>query len=157
MRPTFDFIYMNLAFLLSERSTCSRKKVGCVIVSDDNQRVLSIGYNGSWRGGPNQCDSTEPGNCGCLHAEDNAIVKLDYNDRLRKVLYTTMSPCSACAKRIINAGIGEVVYLEEYRTKHGIQILFEANVLTRHFIDSFNYEASSLGMSVLSKKGEDSR
>jgi len=122
---------MSLAMMLAERSTCARLHVGCVVVSGDNQRVLSIGYNGSWRGGPNGCDSTEPGNCGCLHAEDNSLIKLNYNDAAEKKLYTTIMPCSYCAKRIINAGIQEVIYLHEYRKTEGIEILKEAGIKVR--------------------------
>lgn len=133
-RPSFNDIYMDLAVMLSQRSTCSRKKVGCVVVSYDNQRVLAIGYNGSWSGGPNSCDSDEPGNCGCLHAEDNALIKLNYNDNCGKVLYTTMSPCSLCAKRIINAGIDMVIYLEKYRKTDGLDILERAGVEVKAYI-----------------------
>lgn len=134
LRPSFDDLYMNLAVMLSKRSTCARLHVGCVIVSDDNQRVLAIGYNGSWRGGPNGCDSTEPGNCGCLHAEENALIKMNYNDPAGKRLYTTTMPCVYCAKRIVNAGIGEVIYLNEYRKKEGIELLQKAGIQTRQFV-----------------------
>jgi dCMP deaminase len=122
---------MNLALMLASRSTCSRLHVGCVVVSEDNQRVLAIGYNGSWKGGPNGCDSGEPGNCGCLHAEDNALIKLNYNEPANKKLYTTIMPCAYCAKRIVNAGVKEVIYLHEYRKKEGIEILAEAGVKVR--------------------------
>lgn len=128
-RLGFDEIYMDLACSLAKRSTCSRLHVGCVVVSDDNQRVLAIGYNGSWRGGPNRCDSIEPGLCGCIHAEQNALIKLNYNEPCFKRLYTTVSPCSTCAKFIVNAGINEVVFLEKYRTTKGLEILEEAGIL----------------------------
>ena len=127
-RPTFDEIYMDLAIDLSKRSTCSRRHVGCVIVSTDNQRVLAIGYNGSWRGGPNECDSETPGNCGCLHAEENALIKLDYNDHADKKIYTTTMPCIMCAKRIINSGIKQVIYFEEYRNREGVDLLEKAGI-----------------------------
>jgi len=90
--------------------------------------VLAIGYNGNYKGGPNKCDSSEPGNCGCLHAEENAIIKLDYNDHARKRLYTTTSPCKMCAKRIINAGIKHVVYSKLYRDREGVDLLMKNSV-----------------------------
>ena len=127
-RPSFDSIYMNLALMLSERSTCDRLHVGCVIVSEDNSRVLSIGYNGSYRGGDNKCDSTEPGNCGCIHAEDNAFIKMNFNDPEKRKLYTTIAPCILCAKRIINADISEVIYLYAYRKTEGVDLLQKAKV-----------------------------
>lgn len=121
---------MNLALMLAERSTCSRLKVGSVVVTSDNQRVLGIGYNGSYRGGPNGCDSSEPGNCGCLHSEMNCLIKQDY-DAHGRVMYVTTSPCVLCAKGVVNAGIHEVVYLREYRKTEGLEILRKAGVLVR--------------------------
>jgi deoxycytidylate deaminase len=63
-RPSFHDIYMRLACLMSERSTCERTnsaghlmKVGAAIVSADFRRVFAIGYNGNASGLPNQCDS----------------------------------------------------------------------------------------------------
>ena len=128
-RPSWDSIFMDFAVSLSRRSTCRRLNVGCVVVTRDNSRVLSVGYNGSYHGGPNDCDSDEPGNCGCIHAEANSLVKLDYNDPSSKLLYTTWSPCVPCAKLIVNAGIAEVVYLNEYRKLDGVELLRNAGVL----------------------------
>ena len=71
----------------------------------------------------------EPGNCGCLHAENNAITKLDYNDPVRKRMYLTHSPCVTCAKLIINAGVSEVVFHEMYRDDAGVSLL-EKNGVT---------------------------
>jgi dCMP deaminase len=127
-RPKFDRIWLTLALDLAERSTCSRAKVGCVVVSGDNQRVLALGYNGSWKGGPNACDRVEPGNCGCVHSEQNALVKLNYDDPAPRKLYTTDSPCETCAKLIVNARIGSVTYLREYRKTEGLEILEKAGV-----------------------------
>ena len=134
-RPTYGRIYMDFARSLARRSTCRRAQVGCVVVSADNHRVLAIGYNGNYRGGPNDCDSSEPGRCGCLHAEDNCLLKMDYNDPARKVLYTTTSPCNYCAKRIINAGISFVYYGILYRDRQGLDILNQAGVNAVHLLD----------------------
>ena len=46
-RPSNDEYFMDMAELVSTRSTCLRRKVGAVIVKD--KRVLSTGYNGSPR------------------------------------------------------------------------------------------------------------
>ncbi len=127
-RPLWNEIYIEFAKLLSIRSTCARASVGCVVASWDSNRVLAIGYNGNYRNGPNVCDSEEPGNCGCLHAEDNALLKLDFNDHSKKRMYTTVSPCKMCAKRIINAGIDEVVYDILYRDSEGIDVLTGAGI-----------------------------
>jgi len=131
LRPSFESIWMNLAVTLAKRSTCKRAHVGSVVVSEDNQRVLAIGYNGNYKGGPNHCDSDEPGLCGCLHSEENSLIKLNYNDSSRKKIYTTTSPCVQCAKRIINASIDEVIYLNEYRKTEGLELLRSSGVYVR--------------------------
>lgn len=117
-----------MALLMASHSTCRRAQVGCVVVTADAMRVLAVGYNGSYRGGPNSCDRDTPGDCGCLHAEDNLCVKLDYTDQSEKVLYCTAAPCGYCAKRIVNAGISEVIYLREYRKTEGLEILRKAGI-----------------------------
>jgi len=130
-RPPIDKIYMKFAWLISERSTCSRLKVGCVIVGEGKRRVLSIGYNGNYVGGPNKCDSTEPGNCGCLHAEEGACIKLDYKEPI-KLAYITHSPCKMCAKRLINAGVSHVFYDKKYRSEEGIDLFRLAGIDVTH-------------------------
>lgn len=122
-RPSWDQIWSDFSKLISERSYDPRTKVGAVVVTEDNTQVLSIGYNGNHRGGANSVDSAEPGLSGLIHAEINALVKMDYNNPKRKVMYVTHSPCLACAKLIINANIHEVKYLEEYRDTSGIELL----------------------------------
>jgi dCMP deaminase len=133
-RPTWSDIYAEFATSLSRRSTCERLHVGCVITSWDHNRVLSIGYNGNYAGGPNMCDqSSVPGLCGCLHAEENALIKLDYNDHAEKRLYCTASPCTQCAKRIINAGIRQVIYIDPYRTSGGRELLGKNGIEVIHW------------------------
>lgn len=122
-RPSWDQIWSNFSTLISERSYDPRTKVGAVVVTEDNTQVLSVGYNGNHRGGANHVDSAEPGLSGFIHAEINALVKMDYNNPKRKVMYVTHSPCVACAKLIINADIHEVKYLEEYRDSSGVELL----------------------------------
>ena len=83
-RPSWDKIWMDFAFLISNRSYDPRYKVGAVVVTDDNTQVLSVGYNGNYSGGPNEVESTVPGESGMLHAEINALLKMDYNNPKRK-------------------------------------------------------------------------
>ena len=64
--PLFE-VYMRMAEELAKRSTCSRLQVGTVITDSRLENVLAIGYNGNAKGLPNRCDSTVPGNCGCIH------------------------------------------------------------------------------------------
>lgn len=128
-RISFEEIYMKLAIDLSKRSTCSRLKVGAVIVSHDYSRVHGIGYNGNAKTLPNTCDRDEKGNCGCLHAEDNALLKTNGGPEVPKIIFVTHQPCSYCAKRMVNkGGVIKVYYLESYRTQEGIEILKRSNI-----------------------------
>lgn len=124
---------MRLAELMSERSTClrtssagERMRVGCAIVSADFRRVFSVGYNGNASGLPNRCDSSEPGKCGCIHAETNAIVSCVAPRGEEKVVLCTHLPCEACAKLIIQlGGVTRVLYRRDYRIRRSLE-LFEA-------------------------------
>lgn len=127
-RPSWDDIFARMARIVAERSSCQRMQVGCVVVSRDYQRVLAFGYNGNYAGGPNQCDDPRtPGQCQCIHAEVNALLKCD-NSIKDKIVYTTHSPCVMCAKAIVNSGASAVVYLEGYRSLDGVEILRKGGI-----------------------------
>jgi len=128
-RPTFESIYMRLAWELSARSTCNRLKVGTVITSTDFRKVLAIGYNGNAAGLPNGCDSAEPGNCGCLHSEENAVINCDSPRYVEKIVFVTHLPCPMCAKRLINLGNVKIVYYEkEYRITSSIELFKKSDI-----------------------------
>lgn len=136
MRPELSQVMMGVATMISSRSSCSRRKVGCVITDSSMSQIYSIGYNGNYRGGPNDCDRTQAGNCGCLHAEDNALVKLRTEAHNLR-LFTTLSPCMACAKRIINQGhIRSVYYSHEYRDTSPLDILIMDGITLEYHNDS---------------------
>ena len=134
-RPSWDNVWANVASNISERSYDPRYKVGAIVVASDNTQVLSVGYNGNYSGGPNEVDSQTPGESGFIHAEINALLKLDYNNPKDKVMYLTLSPCKMCSKAIVNSGISEVVYLEEYRDLSGLKILEESGVKCRRYLE----------------------
>ncbi len=116
-RPSFQQIYMDLAHSMAQRATCRRLKVGAVCTSTDFRKVLAVGYNGNAAGLPNDCDSDEPGKCGCLHAEDNMVVNCDAPRAEEKFIFITHLPCVMCAKRLINlGGVKTIYYASEYRT-----------------------------------------
>ena len=125
---------MSFAQTISARSIDPRYKVGAIVVSNNNTQVLSVGYNGDHAGGPNQVESSDPGQSGCLHAEINALIKLDYNNPNKKRMYITLSPCRSCAKAIVNASIDEVIYKDEYRDASGLDLLRDAGVSVRRFV-----------------------
>jgi dCMP deaminase len=124
---------MRMAEELAKRSTCARLQVGTVLTDKDLENVVAAGYNGNVRGFPNQCDSATPGACGCIHSEMNALVKAP--GRLRnKVAFVTASPCTMCAKLMVQANVGYVFYREAYRSPAGLEILRQAGVHTIHYV-----------------------
>ena len=145
-RPDWDTYFMDIAHVVARRGNCSRRQVAALIVRE--KRIISTGYNGTPRGVKNcfeggcpRCSSDAPsghslGDCICAHAEENAIVQAAYHGIAVRggTLYCTISPCLMCAKMIINAGIVEVVYEEEYHFNEQARNLFaEAGVLCRQF------------------------
>ena len=132
-RPSWDEIWMQVAETIAQRSHHPNFKVGAVIVTSDNTQVLSIGYNGNAAGCENVPHSVAPGCSELIHAEINALIKLDYNNPKKKKLYLTLSPCRMCAKAIVNAGIDEVIYKEAYRDMSGVSLLKECGIKVRPF------------------------
>lgn len=125
--PLYE-VYMRMAEELAKRSTCTRLRVGTVVTDPNLENVVAIGYNGNARGLPNRCDSTVPGNCGCIHSEVNALVKAP-GPLQRKVVFVTASPCVMCAKLMINSDVTHVFYRRVYRDPSGIEQLDAAGVI----------------------------
>ena len=134
IRPSWDSIWMNFAHSISRRSCDQNNKVGAVIVTEDNTQVLAVGYNGDHKGGSNIRESLVAGKSGFIHAEINALIKCDYNNPKRKIMYVTLSPCKMCAKSIINANISDVIYSEIYRDRSGLDLLNLHGIRIRQFI-----------------------
>jgi dCMP deaminase len=135
-RPKWDNIWMDFAHTISKRSYDPQFQVGTVIVSEDNCQVLAVGYNGNHKGGPNKRESEEPGHSGFIHAEINALIKLDYNNPKNKKMYLTLSPCRMCAKAIINGGIKKVFYGTAYRDMTGVELLLQNGVEVLQIVDN---------------------
>jgi len=131
---------MEMAFLASKRSTCLRRKVGALIVIEN--QIISTGYNGAPKH-VRHCAET-----GCLrkqkkvpsgerhelcrgvHAEQNAVIQAAINGSSVKdgVLYCTNQPCSICSKILINAEIKAIYIAETYEDKLAQELLEEASV-----------------------------
>lgn len=121
-------VFMKFAEEISKLSTCDRLSVGCVVTDNKFERVFSVGYNGNAAGEPNKCDTDEPGNCGCTHAEANALIKCGSIEK-RKIMFVTTFPCKSCAKLIINSGFEFLYYHKKYRIDDGAyDILVNQNV-----------------------------
>jgi len=128
-KPSFNLIFMNLATDLAARSHCVRAHVGAVLAKDT--RIISIGYNGPPAGTHNcdeewpgmGCDRDSKGSCSlALHAEENAILYAVKNGSKisGSTLYTTLSPCIACARLILSSGIKIVYFKNSYAEYKGL-------------------------------------
>lgn len=128
-RPTFEEVYMGFAESISKRATCKRLQVGTVITTTDFRKVLAVGYNGNASGLSNTCDSDEPGNCGCLHSEENAVINCDSPRHISKFVFVTHLPCKMCSKRLINLGnVIKVFYRNDYRKREAVEIFKQAGI-----------------------------
>ena len=119
MRPDWDSYFMKIAFAVSERSTCDRAFVGCVLVNE--KQILTTGFNGS-PAGQQHCDEIGhmlvDGHCvRTIHAETNAIIQAALHGISTKnsTAYVTHLPCIHCTKALINAGVRRIVYSVAYR------------------------------------------
>lgn len=120
---------MHIAVAVRRRADCLGSRVGAVLVYQD--RIISTGYNGTpagmrncSEGGCERCADRERWESGrgydvciCVHAEQNALltaarfgIPVEGAD-----LYTTTRPCFGCMKELLQAGIGQVLYLRDWR------------------------------------------
>lgn len=109
-------VFMKMCRELSTLSYDSKYRVASIIITKDYREVCAIGYNGSYKGGPNERSSLVPGQSGFLHAEENALFHLckPYELRGDLLMLCTHKPCSMCARRIVNSGIKKVIYDFDY-------------------------------------------
>jgi dCMP deaminase len=139
-RPDWDEYFLDIAGLVSRRSSCRRRSVGAVLVKD--RRILTTGYNGAPTGlrhclelgclrEQHHVPSGERHElCRGLHAEQNAIIQAALHGVSVRgaTLYCTNHPCVICAKMIINAGAVKVIFRDGYSDELSEEMLQEAGV-----------------------------
>lgn len=137
MKDKFIKYFMDVAIRTSELSYAKRLKVGCIVVKED--RIISIGYNGTPKGWNNNCeDILENGELktkdSVIHAERNAIAKLARSNESaeKSVMFITCSPCLTCAEYIALSGIEEIYYKDVYRCSDGLEYLKKHGVKIAH-------------------------
>ncbi|XEC96781.1 cytidine/deoxycytidylate deaminase family protein [Paenibacillus tarimensis] len=131
-RKDWDTYFMDIAYMASTRSRCSRRHVGAVLVQ--GKKLLGTAYNGAPMGVP---DCSE---AGCMiveeyelklhegheqmvkkqrcirtiHAEQNLLLFTDRADREGSTVYVTDQPCWTCSNMLANSGVKEIVYHRSY-------------------------------------------
>ena len=134
-RIDIDSYFLQMARLVAERSTCRRRKVGCVLVDSENH-VVSTGYNGVPTHFPHCLDVPCEGalaasgesldKCLAVHAEQNALLQLRSNDVL--TAYLTVTPCVTCSKMLANSHIRRIVSGTVYIQPTAMEILATAKI-----------------------------
>lgn len=131
-RKDWDTYFMDIAYMASTRSRCTRRRVGAVLVQ--GKKLLGSAYNGAPMGVE---DCTE---AGCMlveeyeqqqvdgevqlvkkqrcvrtiHAEQNLLLFSDRVDREGSSVYVTDQPCWTCANMLANSGVSEIVFHRSY-------------------------------------------
>lgn len=142
-RPSWDEYFVNIALETRKRSTCLKRQVAALVVSADGKTISATGYNGAprdiiscfdegecWRRVHNIPHGENKDLCRAAHAEANAF----YSAARRGValeggiLYVTTFPCPTCANGVVQVGIKEVKYLEDY---YGLQHDFAEDTLKK--------------------------
>lgn len=143
LRPSWDEYFLEVAKLVSRRSTCLRRSVGAVLVKE--KKILATGYNGAPSGIKHCIDigcireklKIPSGQrhelCQGLHAEQNVLLQAAlYGTSTRNsTLYITNQPCAICTKMLINAGIKEIVISDGYPDELAKRFLKEAGIKIR--------------------------
>lgn len=138
-RKNKDRYYLDIAKEVASRSTCLKRKYGCVLVNNDE--IIATGYNGSPRGEINCCDiheecprkniphnSGDYSDCPSVHAEQNAMLSASRKEMMNATMYLyceeyfdrsngyyevkNPQPCPICMRMIKNAGITKIVNKE---------------------------------------------
>lgn len=123
-RPSWDEYFLEVAKTVALRADCTRSKVGAVLV-DAKHRIVGTGYNGAPPGAPGCLSGACPrgrlsydehppegsyDNCISTHAEKNAILYANPEERSGTTLYITRRPCTDCHELLLQEGILWIVW-----------------------------------------------
>jgi len=140
LRPDIDEYFLKIAKVVSERSTCIRRKIGAVAVKE--KHILTTGYNGAASGikdclelGCLRDQNNIPSGsltsvCRAIHAEENIIIQaaLSGTSINGATIYCTTSPCSHCARLLVNAKIERFVCFLSYTNIEAQEIFRQAGI-----------------------------
>ena len=133
---SWDEYFMGIAMISAERSKDTNSQVGACIV-DENNKIVSLGYNGAPIGYDDDKDMTWEREGDFLntkyayvcHSELNAILNSKISVKGCRI-YVTLFPCNECAKAIIQSGIKEIIYLSDKYDKT------EGNIVSKKLLDT---------------------
>lgn len=156
-RPDKDAYFLLIALSVSRRSTCIRRRFGAIIVKNDI--ILGTGYNGNARGVVNcinvGCTKNELNLpsfsnydlCPAVHAEENAIINSNRDDRMGSTMYVAgynsddslavATPCNGCRRRIMNSLISRIVIVGKDGNPQDVEISKWADDDSKWYADKF--------------------
>ena len=114
-RPSWDDYFKKIVNATSERSSCDRLKVGCILVKEN--RIVSQGYNGFLPGCPHKSIVRDNHEQATVHAEQNAIADCASRGAACKnsIAYITHYPCIICTRLLLASGITKIKYINDYK------------------------------------------
>jgi dCMP deaminase len=157
MRKDWDTYFLDIAYMASTRSQCSRRKVGAVLVK--SKKLLGSAYNGAPMGVPDCSEAGcmvveeyEPVAAGgveqlvkkqrcvrTIHAEQNLLLFTDLHDREGATVYVTDQPCWTCANMLANSGVTEIVYHRPYpKDAEKVAALMEQTGIRLRRLDAYD-------------------
>lgn len=130
-RPSFPYYYLMGAQWAAKRGDCTRRQVGALLV--DIHHLVMPGYNGTPEHGQPGClEGACPRgrlsyeelpayaggyqNCIAVHAEENALRKARRASGFilaDAVAYVTCEPCNDCHRRLADAGLSGVYWVQQ--------------------------------------------
>lgn len=124
MREHIAVHYMDVAELVSVRSTCLRRHVGAVAIKDN--RILATGFNGNVSGTPHcsVCIREQKGiksgedvaTCYAIHAEANLVAQAAIFgiSLVGATVFVTNQPCLSCLKLLLQVRVQAIVFKNTY-------------------------------------------
>lgn len=141
-RQNWDAYFLGLAQHVATRSTCVRRRVGCVMVR--NHIPIAMGYNGVPTKAPHCLDigcardGIPSGErldlCRAVHAEANALAQAArFGISLEgATAYVTIRPCAGCMRLLIQAGVERVVWDGSYPDEATVKVAKESGFEARN-------------------------
>ena len=133
MKSTQHNVYMQTALLHAGLSKARRKAVGACLVTSNGTIIPS--WNGTPQGTDNNCetalnDGTLVTKGEVIHAELGCVLKCAKEgiNTTGSAVYVSLSPCLQCSAMLLQAGVKQVFYREQYRDTSGIDYLLENGV-----------------------------
>ena len=114
-RPDWNSYFKEIVQVTSKRSTCTRLKVGCLLIKDN--RIISQGYNGFLPGCIHKSIVRDNHEQATIHAEQNALCDcakrgVSCNE---SSAYVTHYPCIICTRLLLASGVKEINYIHDYK------------------------------------------